>query len=172
MALSALRAADPKWHEYTSKEGKFRVLFPTKPKEMETKSGSLLIHRAQTNRTTVDGLSFSCSWMIKEKPFAEEGAKDVFLLAHQQGFVRTSKGKLIETKALAVDGNRAREYIVRVSNVDTVRCRAICCDRHCYTLQVWGKDTGAVRSADAEKFLKAFTLVGERAKAAKSDPGP
>jgi hypothetical protein len=146
----------PAWTEYASEEGKFRVFFPSKPKESKTKSGSLVLHFVQTPRTSIDGLSFGCQWTVREKPFSEEAAQRIFLWAQQQGFVKASKGKLVETKTIKVDGSVAQDYIVKVAEADTVRGRALCLDRHCYHLQIWGKDAQAVRSAEAERFFASF----------------
>jgi hypothetical protein len=72
--------------------------------------------------------------------------------------VKSSKGALDGENEIQVDGLHGREFFVKMSGSNYVRFRAFVNGRYTYSLQVWGKDKEAVKSQDADKFLKSFSV--------------
>lgn len=163
----SLVLADDKggWKEYASAEGRFRVFFPADPEVGKVPNQKPEMHRVAVKRQSADGLGYMCYWTVKEGSFKNKEAETAYLKGIQVGAVKSSKGELAGEKEIDLDGLQGREFFVKISESNYVRFRAYVNGKHVYNLQVWGKNKGAVRSHDADKFLKSF--VAKR----QLDPG-
>jgi hypothetical protein len=146
------------WEKYNPAEGGFHAFFPKKPVVKKASPATGNFHVIGVQRSALDELGFSCQWKMKDQPSSNKDAEVAYLLGQQTGMVLSAKGKLIEGKEISVDGVLGRDFIVKIDEANTFRCRAFVSGKLIGTLTVYGKDAETVRSGDAKKFLESFKM--------------
>lgn len=149
------------WKEYASAEGRFKVLFPSNPRVSKVPNRKPELHRIGVRRSSEDSLGYLCYWSIKDRPFRSKELAAAYLIGVQTGALKSSKGLLDGDNVIELAGLPGREFFVKISDSNYLRCRAYVNGRYVYTLQVWGRNKNAVSSADAEKFLKSLVVKQE-----------
>jgi hypothetical protein len=155
VATKQKEKGDQSWEEYIPTGGGFHVSFPKKPAVKEPSAATGNLHVAAVQRTAVDELGFVCQWKVRDKAFENKEAERAYLKGQQIGMVKGSKGKLIEEKEITTDGFLGLDFIVEGNNA-TLRSRSYVSGKRIVTIMVLGKDSDAVRSESAKRFLESF----------------
>jgi hypothetical protein len=160
-AISVSADDQPEWKEFTSKEGRFKVLMPGTPKQQQhdTESdfgkGVLYMNSVQAGRTMYGANYCDFPAEIKKAPL-----KQVYD-SSRDGAVANLEGKLAGEKDIKLDDYPGRELQIDVAGGKLVfRARVYLVDQRLYQVVVFGTQE-AVTSKAAEKFLDSFKLAGK-----------
>jgi hypothetical protein len=158
VAVSAL-ADEPKWKEFVSKPGRFKVLMPDTPEQDsgETESdygkGTLHMHTAQAGKALFGAHYTDFPAAIRKLPL-----KQVYD-SSRDGAVANLKGKLLSEKDVKLGKYPGREIRIEVKGgARLFRARVFLVDRRLYQVVVFGTKETAT-SKDADRFLSSFRLV-------------
>jgi len=146
------------WKRYAPAEAAFEVRFPSEPIVHAPSNATGNLHVAAVQRKVVDELAFICQWTIKDRPYANRAAESAYLMGQQIGAVNASKGRLVEAKDINLSDALGRECIIAIDDQNVSRSRTFLAGKRMISLQVMGKDVGAVRSADATKFFDSLKI--------------
>jgi len=146
------------WKEYAPTEGGFEVRFPTEPAIKAPSPATGNFHIAGTQRQAPDELEFMCQWIIKGQPYDSKQAEVLYLRSQQLGMLTASKGQLVDEEEITLDSANGREFTIAIPGKEVVRSRSYLAGKRMITIQVWGKDTQAVGSTDATKFLDSLKI--------------
>jgi hypothetical protein len=166
--------ADPP-EPYVSKEGRFRIRLPGKPKvadqKVNTSSGPLVIHMARYD--TPGGTSYGVSY-FDLAPEALAGGPDAVLERSVRGMTSVKGWKLISKKAIKLGEHPGREVIGEANPPGAPEpgyghTRAFLVENRLYQMTVLGAKSKVV-PADVEKFLDSFELLQDAPAAPGSCP--
>ena len=146
------------WSRYAPADAQFEVRFPSEPIVQPPSQANGNLHVAGVERKTVNSLAFICQWTIEKQPKASRAAEAAYLMGQQIGAVNSTKGRLVEGKDITLGDVNGREFTVAVGKDDVTRVRGYLAGKRMISLQVVGKDTEAVRSIDAQKFLDSLQI--------------
>jgi hypothetical protein len=153
-------ADDREFAEFTSKEGKFTVLFPGKPKETKRTLQSPF-GPVELNSFSVSPLQPVSTYVVifSDYPANFEKKSDAdFLDSSRDGSVKNSGGKLLSEKKLTLDKYPGRELLLEAPNQGGLfRQRIFIVGNRLYQLIVGGAEEVA-KSKGADKFLDSFKL--------------
>ncbi|HTE18315.1 MAG TPA: hypothetical protein VK689_08030 [Armatimonadota bacterium] len=156
---SAAGAAQNDWKEFSSTEGRFRVLLPGKP-EMQKQSvdtalgpQDLYMHRA-----VAGPLSYVVIYTDNPEAALKERGGDQFLDDVRDGFIRSIRGKLLTEKKATLDSNTGNELLVEAPNGINVVSRLCLVKNRLYQLIAIGpKEESA--APEVTWFFDSFKLV-------------
>ena len=157
------RADDSKVQDFTSKEGKFSVAFPGKPKEATKDADSAAGKLSFTRFTYEDGdtglLVIYCDYPPKLRK--EKGAEKILDDA-RDGCVEKAKGKLTDEKKRTIgkDKEPGRELLIQLPDEGKpyFRSRMYLVGDRLYQVIVVGPEKYAT-GKDADAFLDSFKLA-------------
>jgi hypothetical protein len=155
VATEQKEKGDQSGEKYSPPTGGFHLSFPMKPSVKEPSAATGNLHVAFVQQTAIDELGFLCQWKVRDKAFENKEGKRAYLKGQQTGMVIGSKGKLIEEKEITTDGFLGLEFIIEAGNI-TLRSRSYVSGKRIVTIMVLGKDSDAVRSDSAKRFLESF----------------
>jgi hypothetical protein len=151
----------PDWKEFTSKEGRFKVLMPGTPKQTKADAesdfgkGVLYMNVAEAGRTMYGANYGDYPAKIKEIPI-----KQVFD-SSRDGAVANLEGKLATEKDIKLGKHPGREIQIEVAGGKQIfRARVYLVEQRLYQVVVFGTKATAA-SKEADKFLDSFKLSGK-----------
>ena len=151
----------PKWKEFASKEGGFKVVMPGTPKqeEFDTESdfgkGVLHMNRAQADKTIYAANYCDFPTEIKMAPI-----KKVYD-SSRDGAVANLEGKLVSEKEIKLGKHPGREIQIEVAGGKQLfRARVFLVEQRLFQVVVMGTKKAAT-SRDADRFLDSFKLDGK-----------
>lgn len=149
---------EPKGKLIAPKDAGFELRFPSEPKLQKLDGGDNTIHVAGVTRKTVEGLAFTCHWIIRDKGFENKTAEAAYLQGQVQGSVQGSKGKLVEDKEIALNDFPGRQFIIEVDKQNMLLSHLYLAGRRVIRVTVMGKDREAVTSAEALRFFNSLKI--------------
>jgi hypothetical protein len=150
----------PEWKEFSSEEGRFKVLMPGEPKayQLDTESdfgkGKLNMFRVMAGETGYVANYSDFPEAIKKQPL-----KQVFD-SSRDGAIANLSGKLATEKDIKLGDHPGRETLIDVSGKAMFRAKVYLVGRRMYQVVMVGSKE-AVSSKDAEKFFDSFKLTGD-----------
>jgi len=153
----------PDWKEFTSKEGRFKVLMPDTPKQRENETESdfgkaTLIMETVEHAGGMFGANY-CDYPADIKKLSADRVLD----SSRDGCVANLDGKLLSDKKIKLGGHPGRDIQVEVDGKHIFRARVYLVEQRLYQVVVFGPKDLAT-SKDALKFLDSFELVEEKEK--------
>ena len=149
----------PEWKEFTSKEGRFKVLMPGAPMQdkAETESdfgkGVLHMNTVQTGKTMYGAHYCDFPAAIKKVPL-----KQVYD-SSRDGAAANLEAKLVSEKDVKLGEHPGRETQIEVAGGKRLfRTRVYLVDQRLYQVVVFGTKEAAT-SKEADKFLESFKLA-------------
>ena len=159
LLATAAGAAQDEWKEFTSPEGRFRILLPGKPElqkqAVNTPLGpqDLYLHRAV-------GSPHSYVVIYTDNPEAalKDTGRDRFLDDVRDGFMKSIRGKLVAEKKAMLDSNPGKEILIEVPGGVNVASRLCLVKNRMYQLVVIGPKEKAA-APEVTRFFDSFKLV-------------
>jgi hypothetical protein len=159
--VPAAAAGEPptRWHDYTSKEGRFAVSFPGPPKEerhtVKTPAGPL------TTTTVIARLNRAAVCTVAYHDVSDAAVKastaDQRLNLLRDGAVQSLQGKLLSEKKVERDRFPGRELLIELPDQAVYRTRVYVAGARVYQVVVKGPPE-AVTSQEADRFLDSFHI--------------
>jgi hypothetical protein len=153
------------WKEFTSKEGRFAVSFPSNPKEKNvsqpTPFGNFDIHVIGVDLPANAGGFMVTYFDLPEALAKQQGPNDQFINSFAQGFKATAPAgaKMArEVKKVTVNGMSGHEFAVEVPGKTTAHSRVFQVRNRLYQLLVVGPK-GQITEADRQRFFESFKLM-------------
>ena len=161
--ITALALADPpklKFQTVTSKEGRFTVSMPGKPKET-TQEADNPGGKVRIRVFTVE-LSKDLAYMIMYNDFsvpALAAGPQTILKAGRDGGVSSLQGKLLQDKEISLGDDKVpgRDILIESPTVH-FRARIFLADKRLYQVIVVGS-RAAVTAKDADQYLNSFKIT-------------
>jgi hypothetical protein len=155
LVLVAPVGAQPKPDEYESKDGRYTIQFPGKPKEStqtaKTQAGALTVHT--TTFATREGSVYLVSYTDFPAAMTRPENRDALFRGVREGLTGKD-GKLVTEKDVMVAGAKGREVLVDKSKQQT-RFRVTVKDSRLYQIAAVG--TGPfVTGAEVTAFFDSF----------------
>ena len=151
--------AQPKWKEFASQKGRFKVLMPGTPKQeqAETESdfgkGVLHMNTAQAGKTMYGANYCDFPAKIKKVPLKQ------VLDSSRDGAVANLEGNLASEKDMKLGKHPGREIRIGVAGGKRLfRARVYLVEQRLYQVVVFGTKKAAT-SKEADKFLDSFKLA-------------
>lgn len=149
----------PSWQEFTSNEGKFRVLMYGKPTEETKEEGSTTAHTFQV--TPRKGVTYMVLYFDSTHDPKERGKPDYIektLTAYCLQTEKNLEGKIQSAKRVQLANHLGREIVIEAPKDLTYRIRYFLVGDRCYQVLAAGpKDS--VTSEEADKFLNSFRPI-------------
>lgn len=147
------------WKEFTSPEGKFRVLMYGQPKEetQEYTNGKAHIFEVAPRKGVVYSvIYFDPQLDPKEKanPDFIEKTLNVLCVNSEERL----KGKIETAKRVQLQNHQGREVLIDAPDAITYRMRCFLVNDRCYQVVVAGSKD-AVSSAEADQFMNSFRTI-------------
>jgi hypothetical protein len=162
-ALAPLGADEKsEWKEFAPKESGISIKFPTKPVLGKVGTGEDQMQTAAVKRAAVKALGYTLYWRTMKKPYGSAAEAEAYMKNQQKGVVES--GKLVSEEKVPLGEHKGRELTVTVNEATTLRCRVFVIGKLVCTLVVQGQSPDAVKSDDAERFLKSLKLSREKQK--------
>jgi hypothetical protein len=159
LLASAAGAAQNEWKEFTSPEGRFRVLLPGKPEvqklAVNTALGPQDLHM---HRAAGSPHSFVVIYTDNPEAALKDRGGNQFLDDVRDGFMKSIRGKLVAEKKATVDSNPGREMLIEVPGGVNVVSRLCLVKNRMYQLVAIGpKEKSA--APEITRFFDSFKLV-------------
>jgi hypothetical protein len=149
--------ADKKLTEYKNAEGKFKILFPGKPK-LETTRG---LNNVMVYVFSVEAADWAYTLNYYDSPVAL-GTDNLptLLSAEIDGIYKGLAGKKAAQKLIKIQGNQAAEHAGTITKPRdmTVRGRSVIVGDRVYNILVLGS-ADFVKTDSAKKFLESFQVT-------------
>jgi hypothetical protein len=153
-------ADEPKLEKVTSKEGKFTVEMPGKPKEsskeINTPNGATTMYLF-----SLDGGAVAHLVTYSDHPakVVKDLGTDKCLDNVRDGNVKGIKGKLVDERKITIGKNRypGRELIITFGDSKAYRARIYFVDNRLYQIIYTGTEEGAKEKA-VDAYLESFQL--------------
>lgn len=144
------------WQEFTSTEGKFRVLMYGKPEEKSLEVDQKPARSFEVNPRK--GVSYMVIYFdptldVKERDKPEYLEKVLSTLSVKTE--ETSKGKIESAKRVQLQKHPGQEVLIAAPSDVTIRVRYYLVNNRCYELVAAGP-RDVVTGEEAEKFLNSF----------------
>ena len=159
LALATNGQEPPKWQEFTSKAGKYKITMPAAAKEFSTLDQGITLHgRAWTDKNE--------TYMVLFGDFPDDIAKkspemiQEILEAGRDNTTRTGEGKLIRSKKIKLAGKHEgidAEASITKPLKGLVRMRGYMVGSRLYTIMVAGPED-FVNRPETQRFLDSFGL--------------
>ncbi len=166
IALAAVavggRADDkPAWKEFTSKEGRFKVLMPATPRQSdhdtESDFGKGVLHM---NTARVGDMMYGANY-CDFPPTVRDIPIKAFLDASRDGAIANLEGKLVSEKDVRLGKYPGREIRIDVgAGRSLFRVRVFLVEQRLYQAVVFGTHEAAT-SKEADRFLDSFQLINK-----------
>ena len=157
LVLFALGSSARDEKKYRSKEGMFAIQFPTGAKvKTDTKEEGVI--KAIITSATVMGADYSVNYVYIPVPVKDIQPQKL-LDESVKNAVATSKGKLLESKAISFgpDKHPGRDILIDKEG-NKLRAKFIVAESRLYVFAVFGSKDFAT-SKEAANFLESFELI-------------
>jgi hypothetical protein len=143
--------AQPEWKEFSSKEGKFKALFPGAAKSETRDAGPLRLHAHGVE--VRDGV---CMVSYADLP----AGTDFDYAASIRGMAQPWGGKIISEKDIDIEGTRGRAFEMEVTKPKQgyATGRIVVINGRLYQIFALGANMRA-KEPDVQKFLSSFKLT-------------
>jgi hypothetical protein len=145
------------WQAFTSREGRFSVLFPGKPVHSEVRQPNETPGHVYGVTTRPAGGLFVGYY---EYPVVPNVRRDVTreLDGARDGAIRNIQGTLESEKKISLNGNQGHEFVASTPMGVRLRARFYFVGNRLYTVLVTG-NREEVDSPNTAKFLESFKLT-------------
>lgn len=158
IALSITCHADEKWKEFSSKDGRFRVLMPGTPAPAEVKFDSEYGPASFHMNTVEGGESFYgahyCDYTEAIKKVAAKRVYD----SSRDGAAENMQGKVVGEGDVKLGTHAGREIRIEVDGRSLFRARVFLVGTRLYQVVFYGPK-GAATSKEVDRYLDSFKLT-------------